>query len=71
MCARAGATVIMACRDAEKGAIAQAEVTTRFPNSQVEFEVLDLASLTSVEDFAKRLTSRLQTLDGLVNNAGS
>ena len=70
MCARAGATVIMACRDAEKGAIAQAEVTTRFPNSQVEFEVLDLASLTSVEDFAKRLTSRLQTLDGLVNNAG-
>jgi NAD(P)-dependent dehydrogenase (short-subunit alcohol dehydrogenase family) len=68
--ARAGADVILAGRDAAKGAQAVAQIKQAVPNAQVEFETLDLASLASIRAFGPRLGSRRTQLDVLVNNAG-
>lgn len=67
--ARAGADVIIAGRNAQKGAEAVARVTADVPNAKVRFEQVDLASLASVETFGKRLSGQLDRLDLLINNA--
>ncbi|KRA97960.1 short-chain dehydrogenase [Devosia sp. Root685] len=68
--ARAGADVILAGRNAQKGAEAVARIREAVPGAPVRFESLDLASLRSVEDFARRLGGQLESLDLLINNAG-
>lgn len=68
--ARAGATTIVAGRNPAKGAEAVASILAEQPAAEVRFEVLDLASLASVTDFAARLRDRLERLDMLINNAG-
>lgn len=60
-----GATVIVAARNAEKGAAAVARLGNR-----ARFEALDLADLASVTAFAERLARQGQAVDLLVNNAG-
>jgi short-subunit dehydrogenase len=39
-------------------------------NNNIEIEMLDLTSLKSVRESAKRLRGRLTKLDVLINNAG-
>src|SRR5579863_6470427 len=68
--AGAGATVVMACRNAEKAAPALAEVRKRAPNARVETMTLDLADLGSVRSFAKAFAAKHPRLDILCNNAG-
>jgi NAD(P)-dependent dehydrogenase (short-subunit alcohol dehydrogenase family) len=68
--ARAGCGVIIAGRNAEKGGAAVAAIRSDVPDANVRFERLDLASLTSVADFASRLGSQLERLDLLINNGG-
>ncbi|KFL29857.1 short-chain dehydrogenase [Devosia riboflavina] len=68
--ALAGADVIVAGRNAQKGADAVASIRAAVPAAKVRFEQLDLASLKSVENFATRLNGQLDSLDLLVNNAG-
>jgi NAD(P)-dependent dehydrogenase (short-subunit alcohol dehydrogenase family) len=60
--ARAGARVIMACRDVSKGTSAAAALT-----GDVEVRALDLADLSSVQTFADSVTD---DVDLLINNAG-
>jgi len=59
-----GATVILACRDAARGAAALARVRAR---GSAELATLDLADLSSVRRFAADLSG---PLDLLINNAG-
>lgn len=68
--ARAGSEVIIASRNLQKGGEAVAKIQARAPAATVSFELVDLASLKSVADFATRLAARRPTLDLLVNNAG-
>jgi NAD(P)-dependent dehydrogenase (short-subunit alcohol dehydrogenase family) len=68
--ARAGASVVLACRDAEKGNRALARLRHEVPDAKVELGVLDLASLASVRAFAARELERGLPLDLLLNNAG-
>lgn len=68
--ARAGAQTIVAGRNPTKGAEAVAKIHAEWPAADVRFELLDLASLTSISDFAARLRSQVKRLDLLVNNAG-
>ena len=65
--ARAGATVVLACRDASRGASAEAQIRQEVPRADLEVRVLDLADLASVRAFA---AAWQQPLDLLVNNAG-
>lgn len=67
--ARAGAEVIVAGRNSQKGAQAVARIRAEVPNANACFESLDLASLASVQAFATRLRDRRDSLDLLVNNA--
>ena len=68
--ARAGATVLLACRDTEKGAAAAISIEASSPGAEVTVEALDLASLRSVRAFAERVAERGAGLDLLINNAG-
>ncbi len=69
--ARSGATVVLACRNLEKGERALAEVRAVARDAaQPRLEVLDLSTLSSVADFAARLSEQQTSLDLLVNNAG-
>jgi NAD(P)-dependent dehydrogenase (short-subunit alcohol dehydrogenase family) len=66
--ARAGAEVIMACRNLDKGQTAAEEVSAAASGPQVRLEQLDLADLSSVEAFANRISG--SPIDLLINNAG-
>src|SRR6201999_468 len=67
--ARAGAKVIVAVRNTEKGEAAAARIAdsrTGSPTGEVEVRRLDLQDLSSVRAFA----DGVDTVDVLVNNAG-
>jgi NAD(P)-dependent dehydrogenase (short-subunit alcohol dehydrogenase family) len=68
--ARAGASVVMACRNLEKGHAAVEQVRAAVPDAQVQLDELDLASLESVRGFAERFRATHDGLDLLINNAG-
>ncbi len=65
---RAGAHVVMACRDTTKGDAAAATIRADVAGAQLDVEALDLASLDSVRAFAERCPH--ERLDLLINNAG-
>jgi NAD(P)-dependent dehydrogenase (short-subunit alcohol dehydrogenase family) len=69
--AAAGATVVMACRDARKAEAAAAEVRRRVPGARLEIMPLDLADLASVRDFAQQFQARHTRLDILCNNGSA
>lgn len=68
--AGAGALVVMACRNPEKGEAALAEVKARAKSQAPELVQMDLASLASVRSGADTILASHATLDILVNNAG-
>jgi NAD(P)-dependent dehydrogenase (short-subunit alcohol dehydrogenase family) len=68
--ARAGARVIVASRDAGKGAQAIGAIKSAHPAANVEVGQLDLASLASVRAFATQFHAGHNQLDLLINNAG-
>ncbi len=67
--ARAGGEVILTARTEAKGKDAVERIWREIPAAKVRFELLDLASLRSVREFAERV-GREKKLDLLVNNAG-
>ena len=62
--------MILACRDQKRGEEALKDVIKLSGNKNVELEFVDLASLKSVRECARRLRKRLSKLDVLINNAG-
>lgn len=68
--AGAGAEVLMAGRNPEKGAQAVARVRHAVPGAKVTFVQVDLASLDSVAALGERLRGERNHLDILINNAG-
>jgi NAD(P)-dependent dehydrogenase (short-subunit alcohol dehydrogenase family) len=68
--ARAGATVVLACRDLDKGRAALADVEARTGSRDVHLLQLDLASLASVRAFAAAFAEKFSRLHVLVENAG-
>ena len=68
--ARRGASVVLACRNTEKGERARREIEASAPGAQLELAELDLGSLASVEAFAESFRSSHDGLDLLIDNAG-
>lgn len=68
--ARAGGEVILAGRNASKGAEAVARIRAAVPAAAARFEPLDLADLASVARFGERLRAQRDRIDLLINNAG-
>jgi len=67
---RAGARVVVACRDAARGGDALTRLRAAAPAGNFRLEALDLADLASVRAFAARFLASGDALDILVNNAG-
>ena len=68
--AQAGAEVVLTGRNEAKGREAVSKIRNQFPDAKISFDVLDLASLASVADFARRFATTHASLDLLINNAG-
>jgi len=68
--AKLGPTVVMLCRDQQRGESAQRHIKQQSGNDRVELMLCDLASQKSIRKFADEFKSRYQRLDVLVNNAG-
>ena len=64
------ATVIVAARSVERGRAAAEEISDDAANPAVEFMQLDVASQSSVRDFAVAFKKKHTALHVLVNNAG-
>ncbi|KAF8757832.1 START domain [Rhizoctonia solani] len=66
-----GARVILACRSQSKGEEAKKQIIESTGNLNVELEILDCGSFTSVRAFLDRWKKReLRQVDVLINNAG-
>ncbi len=65
--ARAGARVVMACRNVTKGEQAAVRIRGEVAGAELEVRELDLADLGSVAEFAERTDG---PVDLLINNAG-
>src|SRR5262249_19308726 len=70
MLAQKGASVVLACRNPDKGKAALDCILAAAPGAEVSLEALDLSDLDSVASFAARFASKHDRLDLLVNNAG-
>jgi NAD(P)-dependent dehydrogenase (short-subunit alcohol dehydrogenase family) len=68
--ARKGAHVVLASRDRQRGEDALARLHADSPGTRIELAILDLASLGSVRDFAKKELAQNRPLHILINNAG-
>ncbi|MCB9284578.1 MAG: SDR family NAD(P)-dependent oxidoreductase [Lewinellaceae bacterium] len=63
-------TVIMACRNLEKGAKARDKILQQVPGADLDLMQLDLSAMQSVREFAEHFLKKYNRLDLLVNNAG-
>ncbi|MGV9797355.1 SDR family NAD(P)-dependent oxidoreductase [Mycobacterium sp. NPDC003449] len=68
--AAAGARVVLAVRNPDKGANASRRIEREVPGAEISVQQLDLASLDSVRAAAERLRADHPRIDLLVNNAG-
>ncbi len=68
--AEKGAHVVLACRNIEKATIAANSIRGDVRDARLEIIRLDLADLTSVQEFAETFQLNHDRLDILVNNAG-
>ncbi|MFK0334263.1 oxidoreductase [Rhizobium sp. NPDC090275] len=68
--ARAGGDVIIAGRNPQKGADAVRRIKESAPQASITLEIVDLASLASIQALAKRLKETRDHIDVLINNAG-
>lgn len=68
--ARRGARVILACRSEARGTAAVKEIRAKTKNADVHLRLVDLSSLESVREFAKKIIEEEKALHILVNNAG-
>jgi NAD(P)-dependent dehydrogenase (short-subunit alcohol dehydrogenase family) len=69
--ARLGATVILVCRDRNRGESVLDEIRRKYDNSDTDLLVTDLLSLDSVRAAADQYLEKYEHLHVLVNNAGA
>lgn len=62
--------VIMACRNERKAENAKSQIKETLPDADLDIQMLDLSSLSSVHAFAEYFKHKYDKLDLLINNAG-
>lgn len=68
--ARMGAKVVLVCRDRNRGEAALSDVKTNSGSDSAELMLCDLASQSSIREFAEAFKRTHDRLDVLINNAG-
>jgi len=64
------ASIILVCRDKQRGETAQKDIIQETGNSNVDLLVADLSVQHSIRTLVEEITSSYQLLDVLINNAG-
>ncbi len=64
-----GGQVVMLSRNPQKVEAARAEIKEQFPEADLKFIQLDLASLASVREAAKKINQEVPKIDALICNA--
>jgi NAD(P)-dependent dehydrogenase (short-subunit alcohol dehydrogenase family) len=65
-----GAQLVLAVRDQARGDATRTRILARSPGADVTVSLVDMASLTSIHEFAARTAATLPRIDVLLNNAG-
>src|SRR3989449_1342233 len=68
--AEMGATVILVCRNKEKGEAALSEIKEKSGNNSLDLMLADMSSLQSVRQLASEFRRKYDRLHVIVNNAG-
>jgi retinol dehydrogenase-12/retinol dehydrogenase-13 len=68
--AKKGAAIVMACIDLQLAKPVCETIKQESGNSNIELMQIDLASLSSIREFAQQFSRKYQRLDVLINNAG-
>jgi len=68
--ARAGARIVMACRNLEKARKAQQDLLAEVPDAPTIIIPLDVSEPASIREFGSQVSDRVGELDVLINNAG-
>ena len=68
--AKAGAKVLVTCRDAERGQTARAAIAEASDNPDIIFVQGDISSIRGIDQLVADVSAHTNTLDVLVNNAG-
>jgi NAD(P)-dependent dehydrogenase (short-subunit alcohol dehydrogenase family) len=68
--AKKGATIVMACLDLNDAKPVYQDIKQESGNEHIEMMQVDLASLSSIREFAKQFSQKYQQLNVLINNAG-
>ena len=68
--AKEGATIIMVCRDKERGEKAKKEIVELTNNKNVALFLCDLSSQEDIRKFVSEFKGKYQSLHVLINNAG-
>jgi len=69
--AAGGATVIMVCRNREKGEAARGEIVRETRNENVDLMIADFSDLRQIRRLAAEVKAKYTRLHALVNNAGA
>lgn len=69
--AQTDATVVMACRNPERGEKARQDVIRESGNDRVELLIVDMSSQESIRSAVATFETNHNRLDGLVNNAAN
>ena len=67
--AQRGATIVLACRDKERGEITKAEIIAATSNPSIELIFVDLSLQESIRRMAKDFSEKYDRLDVLINIA--
>src|SRR5262249_46337940 len=69
--AAGGATVIMVCRNRDKGEAARDEIVRETRNENVDLMIADFSDLSQIRRLAAEVKAKYPRLHTLVNNAGA
>ncbi len=67
--AETGATVVLVCRNRDRGKAAVAEIAASTGNENLHLMICDLSSQDSIRRLAEKVRTKFSSLDVLINNA--
>ena len=68
--AKRGATVVMVCRNRDRGEVARADIVKQSGSASIDLRITDLSSQSAIHQLAEVVKATYPVLHVLINNAG-